>query len=130
MRLKGVVRSAELQENSPGSDQIELLLRVQGVGPGQPRSFVIPFSLLLRYESLEADEVAGRGFDAEVEQDGAGPGSSPRSRSPPGCCGPAIARVEPGFGRGHNGQEVSARPVRRAGRVRPSRAFRRDERPR
>ena len=49
-----------------------MLLRVQGVGPGQPRSFVIPFSLLLQYESLDPDEVTGRGFEAEVGQDAAG----------------------------------------------------------
>ena len=65
----GVVRSADLQEDPPGSDRIEMALRLQGVGPGQPRSIVVPFSLLLRHETLEPDEVAGRGFEAEVAQD-------------------------------------------------------------
>ena len=32
MRLHGLIRSAELQENPPGSDQIEMVLLVQGVG--------------------------------------------------------------------------------------------------
>ena len=72
MRLRGVVRSAELQENPPGSDQIELALRLQGVGPGQPRLIVVPYTLLLQYESLDPDEVTGRGFEAEVGQDDQG----------------------------------------------------------
>jgi len=31
----------------PGSETIELVLRVQGVGPGQPRKVVIPYAMLL-----------------------------------------------------------------------------------
>ncbi|MCA1686857.1 MAG: hypothetical protein LC745_12990, partial [Planctomycetia bacterium] len=69
MRLKGVIRTAELQENPPGSDRIEMVLGLQGVGPGQPRSVVIPYSFLLHNESLDPDEVTGRGFEAEVGQD-------------------------------------------------------------
>ena len=69
MRLHGVVRTAELQEDPPGSDRIEMALRVQGVGPGQPRLIVIPFSLLVENESLDPDGVTGRGFEAEVGQD-------------------------------------------------------------
>lgn len=72
MRLRGVVRSAELQEDPPGSDRIELALRLQGVGPGQPRLVVVPYTLLLQYESLDPDEVAGRGFEAEAAQDDRG----------------------------------------------------------
>ncbi len=72
MRLRGVVRSADLQEETPGGDRIELALRLQGVGPGQPRLVVVPYTLLLRYESLDPDEVAGRGFEAEVGQDDRG----------------------------------------------------------
>ena len=37
MRIRGIVRTATLAENPPGTDQIELILHVQGVGPGQPR---------------------------------------------------------------------------------------------
>ncbi len=69
MRIRGVVRTAELQENPPGSDQIEMKLSVQGVGPGQPRSLVIPFSLLLENESIDPEEIRGRGFEAGIEQD-------------------------------------------------------------
>lgn len=69
MRLRGVVRTAELQENQAGGDQVEMAVRVQGVGPGQPRLIVIPFSLLVADESLNPEVVAGRGFEAEVAQD-------------------------------------------------------------
>jgi hypothetical protein len=69
MRLRGVVRTADLQENPAGSDRIEMTLKVQGVGPGQPRSVVIPFELLLENEALDPEGVSGRGFDAEVSQD-------------------------------------------------------------
>jgi hypothetical protein len=72
MRLRGVIRTAELQEFPPGSDQVELVLRVQGVGPGQPRLLVIPFPLLVADDSLDPDVIAGRGFDADAEQDDQG----------------------------------------------------------
>ncbi|HEV3162393.1 MAG TPA: hypothetical protein VGZ22_00020 [Isosphaeraceae bacterium] len=68
MHLRGIVQSAELQENPPGSDTIEMLLRVQGVGPGQPRKILIPFELLLLDPSLDPESVTGHGFEAEVEQ--------------------------------------------------------------
>jgi len=64
-----LIRSAELQENPEGSDQVEMVLKVQGVGPGQPRQFVIPFALLVQDESLDPDNVVGRGFEAEIGQD-------------------------------------------------------------
>lgn len=69
MKIRGLVRSAELQENPPGSDQIELILRVQGVGPGQPRTLIVPFSLLVEDASLDPENVTGRGFEAEMEQE-------------------------------------------------------------
>jgi len=69
MRLHGVIRTAEFQENPPGSEEIELVLRVQGVGPGQPRTLVVPFPLLVADETLGPEHVAGRGFEAEAEQD-------------------------------------------------------------
>lgn len=72
MRLRGVVRAADLQEEPPGSDRIELALRLQGVGPGQPRLIVVPYSILLQYETLDPDAVTGRGFEAEVGQDDRG----------------------------------------------------------
>ena len=31
MRIQGIVRVATLEENPPGSDRIEMLIRVQGV---------------------------------------------------------------------------------------------------
>lgn len=68
MLLRGIVQTATLQEHPPGSDQIELVLRVQGVGPGQPRALVVPFHLLLDDPTLDADSMAGHGFQAEVEQ--------------------------------------------------------------
>ncbi len=68
MVLHGFIMSAELAENPPGSDEVELWLRLQGVGPGQPRKIVVPFSYLLTDDAIDTDDVAGRGFEAEVEQ--------------------------------------------------------------
>ena len=68
MHLRGIVQTATLEENPPGSERIEMIVKVQGVGPAQPRKVVIPFELLLQEESLEPDEIAGRGFEADVEQ--------------------------------------------------------------
>lgn len=69
MRIHGLVQPAELTENPVGSDRIELVLRVQGVGPGHPRVLVVPFDLLLADAGLDPDAVTGRGFEAEVDQD-------------------------------------------------------------
>jgi hypothetical protein len=46
-----------------------MVLRVQGVGPQQPRTLVVPFDLLVDDPSLDPDAVAGRGFEAEVSLD-------------------------------------------------------------
>jgi hypothetical protein len=70
MILHGFVMSAELAEDPPGSDRIELTLRLQGVGPGQPRRIVVPYDLLLADPSIDADDAVGRGFEADVEQAG------------------------------------------------------------
>lgn len=70
MILHGFVMSADLAEEAPGSDRIELTLRIQGVGPGQPRRIVVPYDLLLADPSIDADDAVGRGFEAEVEQAG------------------------------------------------------------
>ena len=68
MHLRGIIQSAELVETEPGSEAIEMVIRVQGVGAGQPRKLVIPYALLLQDESLDPDEIARRGFEADVEQ--------------------------------------------------------------
>lgn len=69
MHVRGIVQTAELDERPPGSGTIELILRVQGVGAGQPRRLVIPYALLLQDDSLDPDVIAGRGFEAEIEPD-------------------------------------------------------------
>ena len=68
MRIKGIVRIATLEENPPGSDQIEMLIRVQGVRPDQPRLLVVPYELLLGDQTLEPEQVQGKGFEAEVNE--------------------------------------------------------------
>jgi hypothetical protein len=70
MTLHGFIMSAELAEETPGGDRVELTLRIQGVGPGQPRRIVVPYDLLLADPSIDAEDVVGRGFEAEVEQAG------------------------------------------------------------
>jgi hypothetical protein len=72
MQIRGIVQTAELEENPPGSDRIEMVLWVQGVGPGQPRRLVIPYELLLQDPSLDPDLVRGHGFQAQIGQDEAG----------------------------------------------------------
>src|SRR5271169_4297207 len=68
MRIHGIVRIATLEENPPGSDRIEMHIRVQGVRPDQPRLLVVPYELLLGDQTLEPDQVQGKGFDAEVSE--------------------------------------------------------------
>jgi hypothetical protein len=72
MRIRGIVRVATLEENPPGSDRIEMLLRAQGVRPDQPRLLVVPYELLLGDLALEPEQVQGKGFDAEVNEDPGG----------------------------------------------------------
>lgn len=69
MHLRGIVQSAALEESPPESGNIEMVVRVQGVGPGQPRRVIVPYTLLLQDESLEPEAIAGRAFEADVEQD-------------------------------------------------------------
>jgi hypothetical protein len=71
MTLHGFVMSAELAEETPGSERVELILRIQGVGPGQPRRIAVPYDLLLADPTIDADDIIGRGFEAEVDQAGA-----------------------------------------------------------
>jgi hypothetical protein len=72
VQIRGIVRTATLQESPPGSDRIEMHLRVQGVGPQQPRLVVVPYELLLEDSSLDVDQVEGKAFQADVVQDAAG----------------------------------------------------------
>ncbi len=72
MRIRGIVRNATFEENPPGSDQIEMVVRVQGVGPGQPRLFVVPFSVLLANPEIDPDDIQGKAFHAELVQDESG----------------------------------------------------------
>ena len=69
MRIKGIVRTGTLEENPPGSDRIEMTLKVQGVGAGQPRTLVIPYDLLLGDDTLDPDQIAGKGFEADAEEE-------------------------------------------------------------
>src|SRR5271165_6185220 len=69
MQVRGIVQRAELVENPPGSDRIEMVLWGQGVGPNKPRSIVVPYELLLRDPSLDPEQVQGHGFEAQIEQD-------------------------------------------------------------
>ena len=58
--------SAVLVEEPPESGTIEMHLRLQGVGPSQPRRIVVPFELLLQDPSLDPETVAGKAFQAEA----------------------------------------------------------------
>ncbi|MFO0891830.1 MAG: hypothetical protein U0790_22170 [Isosphaeraceae bacterium] len=68
MRIRGIVQTAVLEENPPGSDRIEMIVWGQGVGPNKPRQVVVPYELLLQDPSLDPELVRGHGFQAEVEQ--------------------------------------------------------------
>ena len=70
MHMHGIVMSAALEEDPPGSGSIDMVVRVQGVGAGQPRRIVIPYALLLLDEGLDPEAIQGHAFRAEVEQDG------------------------------------------------------------
>ena len=72
MQIRGIVQSAVLEENPPGSDRIELVIWAQGVGPNKPRSIVVPYELLVEYSSLDPDTIHGHAFQAEIDQDDEG----------------------------------------------------------
>jgi hypothetical protein len=72
VKIRGIVRIATLEENPPASDRIEMILRVQGVRPDQPRVLVIPYDVLLKDQSLDPDLVQGRAFEAEIAEDESG----------------------------------------------------------
>jgi hypothetical protein len=68
MLIHGIIQSAHLEENPPGSDSIDMVIKVQGVGPGQPRTLVVPFILLVENDALNPDTVGGRAFEADVDE--------------------------------------------------------------
>ncbi len=68
MTIHGIVRAADLAEYPPGSGSIDLILGVQGVGPGHPRTLVVPFDVLLLDPALDPETVLGRAFTAEVDR--------------------------------------------------------------
>jgi hypothetical protein len=72
MRIRGIVQSAVLKENPAGSDQIEMIIWGQGVGPDKPRQVVVPYQLLLQDPSIDPDLIRGHGFEAEVLQEEGG----------------------------------------------------------
>lgn len=74
MTLKGFIQTAELVEDPSGDDRVMMLLRLQGVSPGQPRRLLLPFELLLAHEELDVDQMAGRAFRAECQPDANGNG--------------------------------------------------------
>lgn len=69
MHLHGIIRTATLEETPPDSGNLEIILKVQGVGAGQPRTILIPYAMLIQDESLDPDVLQGRAFEAEVDQD-------------------------------------------------------------
>ena len=69
MDLHGFIRGATLVEDPPGSDKIEMVLRLQGVGPGQPRTIIVPFDLLLLDPTLEPESIDGHAFRAIVREE-------------------------------------------------------------
>lgn len=69
MHIHGIVQTATLIESPPESGNLEIVLKIQGVGPGQPRTIVIPYPLLLRDETLDPEAIGGRAFDADIEHD-------------------------------------------------------------
>ncbi len=72
MHIHGIVMNATLEAAPAGGDAIDMVLRVQGVGAGQPRRIAIPYALLLRDDSLEPESIRGHAFQAEVEQEEGG----------------------------------------------------------
>jgi len=72
MHIHGIVMSATLEEAPAGGGAIDMVLRVQGVGAGQPRRIAIPYAWLLRDDTLEPEGIQGHAFQAEVEQEEGG----------------------------------------------------------
>jgi hypothetical protein len=72
MHLHGIIQTATLEEIPADSGNIEIVLKIQGVGPGQPRKITIPYTLLLQDETIDPETIQGRAFSAEVDQDPGG----------------------------------------------------------
>ena len=68
MQLHGIVMTAELVEEPPGGDTVEMVLWVQGVGPGQPRKLVMPMPFLVAHPEIDPEAIQGHAFRAEVQQ--------------------------------------------------------------
>ena len=68
MQMHGIVMTATLAEEPPGSDLVEMRLLVQGVGRGQPRKIVVPMDLLVANPEIDPDAIQGHAFQAEVEE--------------------------------------------------------------
>ena len=66
MRIKGIVRNWDARREPAGSDRIEMTLKVQGVGAGQPRTLVVPY------------DTAARGRYRSTRTRSPGKGSRPR----------------------------------------------------
>ena len=69
MHMHGIVMTATLEEVEDDAELVELLLTVQGVGPGQPRKIVVPMPLLIAQPDIDPETVAGHAFEAEVHQE-------------------------------------------------------------
>ena len=69
MHLHGIVMKADLEENPPGGDVVEMVVWVQGVRPGQPRKLVIPMPLLVENPEIEPESILGHAFQAEVSEE-------------------------------------------------------------
>lgn len=70
MHIHGIVMTAALEEVAGDADLVEMHLAVQGVGPGQPRKFVLPMALLIAHPEIDPETTAGHAFEAEVRQEG------------------------------------------------------------
>ena len=68
MHLHGIIMTAALVENPTGSDIVEMVLWVQGVGPGQPRKLIVPMPFLIANPEIDPETIQGHAFRAEVEQ--------------------------------------------------------------
>jgi len=67
MLVQGVVKTAELVQNSPASGRTEMVLSVQGPRADQPRRLVIPHEYLAGRTDLDPLQIPGRSFRATVQ---------------------------------------------------------------
>ena len=73
MRIKGDCTDRDAAKRiRPARTRSRCCIRVQGVRPDQPRLLVVPYELLLGDETLEPEQVQGKGFEAEVNEDPGG----------------------------------------------------------